>query len=77
VAWGIQSGGVSSSSGFNLSLYLESRATPGISASLQIFWILMGVRVSSFGRFIPGNDWVGLSAGIKKLWWLAPEDAGL
>jgi hypothetical protein len=33
VAWGIQSGGVSSSIGFNLSLYLESRATPGISAS--------------------------------------------
>jgi hypothetical protein len=33
VAWGIQSGGVSSSSGFNLSLYVESRATPVISAS--------------------------------------------
>jgi hypothetical protein len=36
VAWGIQSGGVSSSIGFNLSLYLESRATPGISASIII-----------------------------------------
>jgi hypothetical protein len=36
VAWGIQSGGVSSSIGFNLSLYLESRATPGISASMSI-----------------------------------------
>jgi hypothetical protein len=35
VAWGIQSGGVSSSIGFNLSLYLESRATPGISASIK------------------------------------------
>jgi hypothetical protein len=33
VTWGIQSGGVSSSVGFNLSLYLESRAKPGISAS--------------------------------------------
>jgi hypothetical protein len=37
VAWGIQSSGVSSSIGFNLSLYLESRATPGISASF--IWI--------------------------------------
>jgi hypothetical protein len=36
VAWGIQSGGVSSSIGFNLSLYIESRATPGISASTEI-----------------------------------------
>jgi hypothetical protein len=36
VAWGIQSGGVSSSIGFNLSLYFESRATPGISASFSI-----------------------------------------
>jgi hypothetical protein len=34
VAWGIQSGGVSTSIGFNISLYLESRATPAISASL-------------------------------------------
>jgi hypothetical protein len=34
--WGIQSGGVSSSIGFNLSLYLESRATPGISASTEV-----------------------------------------
>jgi hypothetical protein len=33
VAWGIQSGDVSSSIGLNLSLYLESRATPDISAS--------------------------------------------
>jgi hypothetical protein len=37
VAWGIQSGGVSSSIGFNLSLYLESRATPGISASICMY----------------------------------------
>jgi hypothetical protein len=28
---------VSSSIGFNLSLYLESRATPGISASIRIW----------------------------------------
>jgi hypothetical protein len=35
VAWGIQSGGVSSSIGFNLSLYLESRTTPGISDSSE------------------------------------------
>jgi hypothetical protein len=35
VAWGIQSGGVRSI-GFNLSLYLESRATPVISASIFI-----------------------------------------
>jgi hypothetical protein len=66
VAWGIQSGGVSSSIGFNrlflhyilplqnnfffimpqlitrfLSLYLQSRATPGISASiLYLLWEL-------------------------------------
>jgi hypothetical protein len=39
VAWGIQSGGVSSSIGFNLSLYLESRATPGISASALILLV--------------------------------------
>jgi alanine dehydrogenase len=37
VAWGIQSGGVSSSVGFNISLYLESRAAPGISASDNIY----------------------------------------
>jgi hypothetical protein len=34
--WGIQSGGVSSSIGFNLSLYLESRTKPDISASAGI-----------------------------------------
>jgi hypothetical protein len=43
VASGIQSGGVSSSIGFNLSLYLESRATPVISASKEILKTLMHV----------------------------------
>jgi hypothetical protein len=41
LAWGIQSGGVSSSVGFNLSLYLESRATPGISACVVLQCIIL------------------------------------
>jgi hypothetical protein len=47
VAWGIQSGGVSSAIGFNISLYLESRATPGISASIFIKLCIANVYIAS------------------------------